>query len=111
VIRRRRRFDELVGRQLDLFADDDADLLVEADAALVSWRDSGRDSAEEAYGDYQLVADAIADRLLEVREGYAATLPEGTDDEYRRTFGDAVRRRFRNHASVVADLVEDDADA
>ena len=104
---RRTRFRDLVDRQLDLFSIDDAGLVAEAEEALVAWQQSGRDAAEEAYGDYQLVVDAIADRLLEIREGYASTLPEGTDDEYRAAFARAVRERFRRHASVVADLTDD----
>ena len=44
--------------------------------------------AEEAYGDYQLVVDAIADRLLDIRESYARSL----DDEASR------RVRGRVHA-------------
>ncbi|MDH4344892.1 MAG: hypothetical protein OEW31_01005 [Thermoleophilia bacterium] len=106
MIRRRSRFGELVDRQLALFAVDEADLLEEAEAALDAWRGSGRESAEEAYGDYQLAVDAIADRLLEIRESYAATLAAGDDDEYRHALGRAVARRFRAHPSVVADLAE-----
>jgi hypothetical protein len=68
---------------------------------------SGRDTAEEAYGDYQLVVDAIADRLLDLREGYAATLSGETADDYRHAFARGVARRFRRHASVVADLEPD----
>jgi hypothetical protein len=104
MIRRRGRFAELVDRQLGLFFADDADLLHEADAALAAWRGAGREEAEEAYGDYQLVADAIADRLLDLRETYAATLAEGLDDDYRRELARAVARRFRAYPSVVTDL-------
>jgi hypothetical protein len=101
---RRGRFDELLARQLDLFASDEAALLDEADEAEEAWVRSGRDEAEESYGDFQLVVDAIADRLLEIREGYAATLDEDAADEYRRAFHAAAARRFRRYASLVADL-------
>jgi hypothetical protein len=104
VIRRRGRFAELVDRQLALFLTDEAMLLDEADAALVAWRDAGREDAEEAYGDYQLVADAIADRLLELREAYAATLPEDADADYRLELARAVARQLRAYPSVVTDL-------
>ena len=66
--RRRGAFDELVARQLELFADDEAALLEEAAEAEEAWIRAGRDEAEESYGDFQLVVDAIADRLLEIRE-------------------------------------------
>lgn len=64
---------------------------------------AGRETAEEAYGDYQLVVDAIADRLLDVREAYAATLADDAD-AYRRAFASGAAKRFRRYASLVADL-------
>ncbi len=100
------RFDELVTRQLDLFAADEADLLTEAVEAEDAWNRAGRDEAEEAYGDYQLVVDAIADRLLDVRETYAATLDDDTAGEYRAAFNRAAGRRYRRYASLLADLDE-----
>ena len=105
--RRRGRFDELVDRQLDLLAVDDAELLAEAAAAEQAWNDAGRDDAEEAYGDYQLVVDAIADRLLDIRETYAHALDDTTAEAYRVAFNRAATRRFRRYASLLADL--DDA--
>lgn len=104
--RRRRRFDELVDRQLDLFAVDDSDLLVEAADAESAWNSAGADSAEEAYGDYQLVVDAIADRLLDIRESYAHTLDDEAADEYRDTFTGAASKRYRRYATLLADLDE-----
>ncbi|MCZ7587814.1 MAG: hypothetical protein M5U27_02895 [Gaiella sp.] len=103
-LRRRDPFDGLVERQLALFAEDEADLLLEADEAEAAWDAAGRDTAEEAYGDYQLVVDAIADRLLDVREAYAATLDGETAGVYRRAFAAGAARRFRRYASLVADL-------
>jgi hypothetical protein len=103
-LRRRGPFDELVERQLALFGEDEADLLQEADEAETAWNVAGRDTAEEAYGDYQLVVDAVADRLLDVREAYAATLDPAAADVYRRAFAAGARRRFRRYASLVADL-------
>ena len=81
-----------------LFAEDEAELLAEAAEAEEAWVRAGRDEAEEAYGDYQLVVDAIADRLLDVRETYAATLD--ADAGRRRTAGRSTRgaaRRFRRY--------------
>jgi len=101
---RRRPLDELVERQLGLFAADEAELLREADEAEAAWNDAGRDTAEEAYGDYQLVVDAIADRLLDIREAYAETLDADTAVAYRRAFASVAARQFRRYASLVADL-------
>ena len=102
--RRRGAFDELVSRQLALFDEDEATLLEEADEAEEAWIRSGRDEAEESYGDFQLVVDAIADRLLEIRDGYASTLDDDAAESYRLAFHAAVARRFRRYASLVADL-------
>jgi hypothetical protein len=104
VRRRRGAFDELISRQLALFGEDEAALLEEADEAEEAWIRSGRGEAEESYGDFQLVVDAIADRLLEIREGYASTLDDEAAESYRLAFHAAIARRFRRYASLVADL-------
>ena len=101
---RRGRFHDLVERQLDLFASDDADLLTEASEAEAAWNATTADDAEEAYGDYQLVVDAIADRLLEIRESYAATLDDQSAVEYAAEFTRAATKRYRRYASLLADL-------
>lgn len=103
-LRRGSPFDELVERQLALFATDEAALLAEADDAETAWVNAGREEAEEAYGDYQLVVDAIADLLLDVREGYAGTLVDENAVAYRRAFAGAVKRRFGRYASLVSDV-------
>jgi hypothetical protein len=87
-------FGELVRRQLDLFAEDDAELLREAEEAERTYDEAERDEAEEAYGDYQLVLEAIADRLGEIRDSYAATLDEDVAADYERAFVRAARKRY-----------------
>ena len=98
------RFHELVERQLDLFAADDAELLAEATEAEATWNSGSAENAEEAYGDYQLVVDAIADRLLDIRESYAHSLDEDAADEYRHAFTRTASRRYRRYATLLADL-------
>ena len=97
-------FDDLVARQLRLFAEDEAELLAEAVEAERAWVGAGREAAEESYGDYQLVVDAIADALLSLRDTYAQSLAADTADGYRRAFASAVAKQYRRYASVVADL-------
>jgi hypothetical protein len=104
VILRRSRFRELVERQLDLFAADEAALLEEAQDADAAWTSADRDETEERYGDYQLVVDAIGERLYDVREAYAATLEDGaTAAEYRNAFDSAAGKRFRRYAGFLED--------
>ena len=91
---RRDRFGDLVRRQLDLFAEDEAELLREAEAAEHAYDDADRDDAEEAFGDLQLVLEAIADRLEELRDTYVLTLGSDADIAYAEAFARAVRKRF-----------------
>jgi hypothetical protein len=105
VIFRRGRFRELVGRQLDLFEEDQAALLAEARTADAGWTHATADESEERYGDYQLVVDAVAELLHDARETYAATLDDATVPEYRAAFGREARRRLPRFASL---LEEDD---
>lgn len=102
-LRRLRRFDELVARQLDLFAEDEAALLAEAEAADAAWTAADRDETEERYGDYQLAVDAIGERLYDLRETYASTLEGEQADEYRAAFDRAARRRFPRYVSFLAE--------
>jgi NTP pyrophosphatase (non-canonical NTP hydrolase) len=104
--RRPARFHDLVETQLDLFAADDADLLAEAAEAEQAWNSTAAEDAEEAYGDYQLVVDAIADRLLDIRESYARSLDEDAATEYAAEFTRAATRRYRRYSTLLADLDE-----
>lgn len=81
-------------RQLDLFAEDEGELLAEADEAERAYDAAEREDAEEAYGDFQLVLDAAADRLIELRETYAATLDRDALLEYEAAFDRAAEKRF-----------------
>ena len=99
----RRPFTDLVRRQLDLFAQDEAALLAEAHKAETAWKRAGRDEAEEAYGDWQLVADAIAERLLDLRETYAATLDDAVAERYRGAFDRQARKRFPRLVALLDD--------
>ena len=83
-------------RQLDLLAEDEADLLAEADEAERAYDTADREEAEEAYGDFQLVLDALADRLIDLRVTYAATLDEEAALEYEAAFDRAAAKRFRS---------------
>lgn len=102
MILRRRRFRELVERQLDLFASE-TELLDEARDADAAWSDAPAEESEELYGDYQLVVDAIGERLYDIRESYAATLEPGTAGEYRSAFDRAAAKRFGRLAAFLED--------
>jgi hypothetical protein len=90
----RNRFGDLIARQLDLFAEENRDLLLEIAEYRERWRRASREGAEEAYGDEQDRVDWAAEALSAVCDTYAATLDEQTEAEYRRAFTKAVRRRL-----------------
>jgi hypothetical protein len=98
---RRGRFHDLVERQLDLFETDEAPLLEEACEADAASTSAGADETEELYGDYQLVVDAVAERLYDVREAFASSLDERTAEDYRAAFNRAATKRFRRFAALL----------
>ena len=91
---RRGRFGELIARQLDIFGEENRDLLLEIADYRERWRRASREGAEEAYGDEQDRVDWAAEALSALCDRYAASLDEATEAEYRRAFTKAVRRRF-----------------
>jgi hypothetical protein len=87
------RFGDLVRRQLDLFEEEHRDDLEEANERLDRYNAGDRDEAEELYGDYVLVVDAVIDALDDLRDRYAATLDDAAADDYLRTFDRAAQKR------------------
>ena len=100
---RRGRFQDLVERQLDLFEADDAALLDEARTADAAWTRADAAETEELYGEYQLVVDAIGERLYDIREAYASSLEDAPADEYRAVFDRAARKRFGRYATFLGE--------
>ena len=92
---RRTRFGELIGRQLDLFVEDHADLLGEVDVLRRRWTEAARDEAEERYGDYQDAVETGTELLADLRDHYAASLADADAERYRGEFNRAVARRLR----------------
>jgi hypothetical protein len=90
----RNRFGDLITRQLDLFAEEHHDLLIEIAEYRERWRRASREGAEEAYGDEQDRVDWAAEALSGLCDRYASTLDPVTEVHYRRAFAKAVRRRM-----------------
>jgi len=91
-----------VERQLDLFEADEAAVLEEARIADAAWKRAGRDDAEDAFGDWQLIVDDVAERLLDLRETYAATLDDDdAGDGYRLAFNRAAGSRLREFTELL----------
>jgi hypothetical protein len=91
---RRRRFSDLIERQLDLFERDHGDVIEEAADKLDAYDHAERDGATQLYGDYVDVVEEGTEILADIRDAYAATLPESVDEVYGREFNRAVARRW-----------------
>ena len=95
MIFRRGRFTDVIERQLDAFAEDEArGLLEEVRDAKAKYDRAGRDEAEEIYGDYVDVVEAATEALADMRWRYASTLDEAGAEEYEGAFNRAVRKRW-----------------
>jgi len=92
---RRARFRDVISRQLDVFAEDEADgLLAEVREAKLSYDRADRGEAEEAYGDYVDVVEAATEALADMRDRFKQTLDEGTAETYEAEFNRAVKKRW-----------------
>jgi hypothetical protein len=89
-------FRDVVSRQLDLFAETEADgLLAAVQEQKRLYDQAPRDDAEESYGDYMDAVDEVKDALAEMRDRYAETLDGAAAEKYEAAFEDAARRRWR----------------
>jgi hypothetical protein len=104
----RRRFGELIDRQLDLFEQDNADLFERLEDAEDEYRRAGRTEAEERFGDLQELLAEGGETLIELRDTYAATLDDLAAEEYAGAFDFAVLRRFPQFAVELDDDEDED---
>jgi hypothetical protein len=94
----KRRFGDLIDRQLDLFEQDNADLLQRISDAEDDYRAAGRSEAEERFSELQDVLLEGTEILIELRDNYAATLDDDAAEEYAVAFNFGVLRRFPQFA-------------
>ena len=106
---RRRRFADLVDRQLALFAEEHADLLRDAAEARRRHRGSGAEDAEAelAFGEYQERLGWAAEELVALRDRYAEGLDGDAANVYADTFARRAQRRFPELAWALRDDDED----
>ena len=101
MILRRRPFASVIRRQLDLFEQDNADLIREVEQAERGYEEADRDEAEERFGDYFDLVDAGTEVLAGIRDAYATTLDEATAETYEEEFNRAVLKRFKRFAADI----------
>jgi hypothetical protein len=90
----RRRFGDVISRQLDLFVRDNLALLEECDDAELAYDRAGREEAEERFGDYQELVETGTEILADLRDNFASTLDEAAAEEYEDAFNQAVVKRL-----------------
>jgi hypothetical protein len=92
---RRGRFADLIGRQLAIFAEEQAALIAEVRAAERAYDAAARDEAEERYAEYADLVETATEALADVRDHFARTLAEDAATEYEAEFNAAVTKRWR----------------
>ncbi len=100
----RRRFGDIVARQLEIFEEENGELIADCEAAEEAYDRAPRDEAEERYGNYMDFVESGTEVLAELRDNYAGTLDDDLADEYRETFNRAVLKRFPRFALEIEDL-------
>ena len=98
---RRRRFTDVISRQLDLFMREHAELLRECDEAERAYNTAPRDEAEERYGDYVDVVETGTELLADLRDHFKWTLDEETSEAYEEEFNRAVLKRLPRFALEI----------
>ena len=97
----RRRFADVVSRQLDLFEREQRGLIEDCLAAESAYNRADRDEAEERYGDYVDLVETGTEILADIRDHFAATLDEDTAEEYELAFNRAVVKRLPRFALEI----------
>ena len=90
----KRRFGDVISRQLDLFVRDHLELLEACDEAERAYDRAGRDEAEERFGDYQELVETGTEILAGLRDNFASTLDDSAAAEYEDAFNRAVVKRL-----------------
>ena len=98
---RRKRFADLIARQLDLFVQEHAGLIRDCEAAERAYDDAPREEAEERYGDYVDLVETGTELLADLRDNFAASLDEDTAEQYEAAFNQAVIKRLPRFALEI----------
>lgn len=91
---RRDPFRDVIGRQLDLFVEDEADLLEECRDRYRAYESADREDREETYGDFSDAVETATEALADMRDRFARTLDAEAAEVYEDSFNRAVRRHW-----------------
>ena len=90
----RRRFADVIKRQLELFEREERGLIEDCVAAERAYNSADRDEAEERYGDYVDLVETGTEILADIRDHFASTLDDDAREEYEYEFNRAVVKRL-----------------
>ena len=91
---RRDPFRDVIARQLDLFVEDEADLLEECRERFGVYQRADREEREEAYGDFADAVETATETLADMRDRFKRTLDDDAAEEYEHEFNRAVKKRW-----------------
>jgi hypothetical protein len=97
----RRRFADVIKRQLELFEREQRGLIEDCLAAERAYNKADREEAEERYGDYIDLVETGTEILADIRDHFASTLDEETAEEYEYEFNRAVAKRLPRFALEI----------
>jgi hypothetical protein len=98
---RRRRFSDVISRQLDLFEREHGDVVHECEELERAYNTAPRDEAEERYGDYVDAVETGTEILADIRDHFKWTLDEDTGELYEEEFNRAVLKRLPRFALEI----------
>ncbi len=87
-------FRDVIGRQLDLFVEDEADLLEECRERHRIYERAPREDREETYGDFVDAVETATESLADMRDRFKRTLDDEAAEAYEGSFNRAVQKRW-----------------
>ena len=91
---RRDPFRDVIARQLDLFVEDEADLLQDCREKFSLYQHADREDREEAYGDFSDAVETATEALADMRDRFARTVDDDAAEVYEDSFNRAVQKRW-----------------
>ena len=91
----------MIQPQLDLFESEEAALIADCETALYLYDKADRDDAEERYADYLDLVETGTELLAGLRDNFASTLDEETEEEYVAEFNRSVLKRLPRFAVEI----------
>jgi hypothetical protein len=98
---RRRRFAEVIERQLALFEQEHGGLIRDCEEAERAYDRAPRDEAEERYGDYVDLVETGTEALADLRDHFASTLGDEAAEAYEDEFNRTVLKRLPRFALEI----------